>query len=278
VSGVDPSRGTPVSITLNGPVGGTGGLTKSGVDSLVLNGTNTYAGVTVVANGGLFVDGVSATNSITVSGGTLGGLGTIRGAVTIAAGGELSPGDTNTAMATLIISNRLTLGGTCSLSLDKSGGVTTSDLVTNITTLTIGGALQVVITGDTPLVVGDSFKIFSFNSASGAFTSINPSTPGDGLAWDTSSLTSNGTLKVIVAPPAAPAFGSVTLTGTNLVLNITNGVPGGTNVVLSTTNLAKPLNQWVPQATNLFDGNGNSLWTNRINPAKPREFYLIQLQ
>ena len=164
----------------------------------------------------------------------------------------------------MIISNKLTLGGTCSNNLDKTSGILSSSSVTNITALTLGGTLQLNITGDA-LVIGDSFKLFSFGTATGAFTAINPSVPGTGLAWDTSKLTVNGTLGVIVAPPSAPVIGSITLSGTSLVLNITNGVAGGTNYVLAATNLMTPILQWTPLATNIFDVNGSSLWTNTVS-------------
>ena len=277
VGTVPANRGTPLSITLSGSVGGTGSLTKSGIDALIFAATNTYAGTTIVGSGSLVVEGINlGTNSVTVSGGTLGGIGVISGPVTISSGGALSPGDATTSFGTLTISNKLTLGGTCSNNLDKTSGVFSSNMVTNITTLTLGGTLQLNITGEA-LAAGDTFKFFSFGSASGAFASINPSSPGTGLAWDVSKLTVDGTLKVIVQSAASPVIGSVTLTGSTLVLSITNGVSGATNIVMGTTNLVKPLNQWTPLATNVFDTNGNSLWTNTISPAKPQEFYLIQL-
>ena len=39
------------NVTLNGPVGGLGGLTKINANTLTLNGTNTYAGGTTISNG-----------------------------------------------------------------------------------------------------------------------------------------------------------------------------------------------------------------------------------
>lgn len=61
------------------------------------------------------------------------------------------------------------------------------------------------------------------------------------------------------------------------MLNITNGIANGTNYVLTSTNVALPVAQWTPLATNQFEGNGNSSWTNTINPTIPRQFYLIQM-
>jgi autotransporter-associated beta strand protein len=261
---------------LNGPVIGAGNLIKSGGDALILAATNTYTGTTTVGSGRLFVEGVSGTNLTTVSGGVLAGTGVIRGPVAVSPGGTLAPGDANNSFGVLVVSNSVTLGGTCSNNLDKTSGIFSSSTVSNITSLTLGGALQLNITGDA-LVPGDTFKLFSFGTATGAFASINPPTPGTGLAWDTSQLKVSGTLGVIVAPPAQPIIGGVTLSGSNLVLSIVNGVSGGTNYVLATTNLLKPMNQWTSLATNIFDVNGNSLWTNTLNPGVPQQFYLIQL-
>ncbi|HSY19405.1 MAG TPA: autotransporter-associated beta strand repeat-containing protein [Candidatus Acidoferrales bacterium] len=217
--GAPAGRGAPVSLTLNGPVNGSGSLIKSAADTnaLILAATNNYSGTTTVNGGTVLVEGISGTNSISVTGGLLGGIGFIRGAVTTSGGGNLSPGDANMVLATLIISNRLTLGGTCTMDADKTGSTFTSDVITNITTLTLGGTLALNLTGDT-LVAGDSFKLFSFASASGAFTSITPSQPADGLQWDTSHLTTDGTLGV-TAVNATPAPIMATVSGNQLTLS-----------------------------------------------------------
>ena len=72
------------------------GLTKTGANTLTLTGTNTYTGTTTVSNGNLLVNNTSGsgTGSGTVnvaSGATLGGIGSVNGAVTVN-GGILSPG------------------------------------------------------------------------------------------------------------------------------------------------------------------------------------------
>ena len=170
-------------------------------------------------NGGnLFVESLNAgTNSVTVSGGILGGIGLIAGPVTVSSGGTLFPGDVNTLFGVLAISNRVVLSGTCSNNLDKTAGVFSSGVITNITALTIGGALQLNLTGD-PLVAGDSFKLFSFGSATGAFTTITPGQPADGLQWDTSHLTTDGTLRV-TSVNATPAPIVTMVSGNQLTLS-----------------------------------------------------------
>src|SRR5262249_4641106 len=129
----------------------------------------------------------------------------------------LSPGDANTPQTTLSIGNSLSLAGTNVMDVQKTGSTFTGDLITNITTLTLGGTLQVNLTGD-PLVPGDSIRLYSFVSASGAFTSIVPDSPGFGLKWDPSHLTTDGTLRI----------GSLNTTPTNLAF-----VVSGSQLTLS---------------------------------------------
>lgn len=71
-------------------------LTKQGAGTLELTAQNTYTGATLVQNGMLLVNGdhAAATGAMTIqNGGALGGTGIVGGAVTIALGGTLSPGN-----------------------------------------------------------------------------------------------------------------------------------------------------------------------------------------
>jgi len=157
---------------------------KGGGGILEFAGTNNYTGSTTVTNGTLEIDGINAGSGITVDGGTLAGIGVIQSPVTISALGTLSPG-TN-GIGTLSVAGNVSLSGTTSLDLDKTAGVLSNDVLTNVTTLALGGALQLNLTGD-PLAAGDSFNVFSAGSITGSFTSITPA-PGAGLQWDTTQL------------------------------------------------------------------------------------------
>jgi subtilase-type serine protease len=73
-------------------IAGHGGLTKQGIGALVLTGTNTYSGPTLVNQGLLAING-SITSDVTVgSSGVVGGSGHI-GSLTANSGGTVAPGN-----------------------------------------------------------------------------------------------------------------------------------------------------------------------------------------
>ncbi len=82
--------------TISGVVSGNGGgLEKTGTGILTLTANNSYTGTTQVSQGALLVNGdQSAASGLTTvnSGATLGGSGTLGGAVTVDSGGHLAPG------------------------------------------------------------------------------------------------------------------------------------------------------------------------------------------
>jgi len=102
------------------PIGGSNNIAKEGAGTVVLAGTNTYSGTTMVNEGRLLVSG-SLTGSGTVSvapGATLGGIGSIAGPVIV--NGILAPG----ASIESLSSGALTLnsGSTFVYEMDSSAG------------------------------------------------------------------------------------------------------------------------------------------------------------
>ena len=88
-----------------------GNLSKTGLGTLLLTGTNNYVGTTTVSAGTLLVNGTNSGGAVTVSAGAvLGGNGTVSGAVTASAGGRINLGDG--AVGTLTLGGNLTLSGT----------------------------------------------------------------------------------------------------------------------------------------------------------------------
>src|SRR5262249_58180031 len=61
--------GASSTLTINGVLGGPGGFTKAGTGTLVLGGANTYAGLTQVSEGSLYVEHPSALGA--TAGGTV---------------------------------------------------------------------------------------------------------------------------------------------------------------------------------------------------------------
>ncbi|MCX6873031.1 MAG: autotransporter-associated beta strand repeat-containing protein [Verrucomicrobia bacterium] len=191
----------------------TGSLAKSGDGTLILGGDNTYGGTTTVHGGTLAINGTmaSGTNAITATtGGTLAGTGTTNRPVVIASGGFLSPA--GSSIGTLTTNRNVTFssGATAVCQIDKTSGTLTQDLLdagSATAVITYGGTLEITATGEA-LVAGDSFKIFNAASYAGAFTAyVTPTLPA-GLYWDSSGLTSTGTVTVVdnTTPAPAPIF------------------------------------------------------------------------
>ncbi|SEE58064.1 autotransporter-associated beta strand repeat-containing protein [Rhizobiales bacterium GAS188] len=133
------------NFTLNGGIGGTGGLAKTGSGTLLVNNTNSYSGATDVQAGTLSVNGsLTQTSSVAVeSGATLKGTGTITNGVTIANGATLAPG--NSPGTITVGSLTLNSGSILAYELGTANivGGGTNDL-TNVTgNLTLAGTLNV---------------------------------------------------------------------------------------------------------------------------------------
>jgi autotransporter-associated beta strand protein len=180
-----------------------GALIKSGPGTMRLTAVSTYTGGTTVSAGTLLVNTTAGSGtglgSVTVNGGTLGGTGTIAGAVAILPGGTISPG---ASIGTMTINNSLTLlGGTI---MELNATARTNDLVRGLTSLTYGGALTLSNLAGT-ITASSAFKLFSANSYSGAFAALTPASPGPNLAWNTNTLTTDGTLRVVSTTPVTMA-------------------------------------------------------------------------
>ena len=258
------------SVLKNFNTGTPGTFTKSGPGVMVLSGINTYTGATTISNGTLKVDGSLAGGAVTVvANGTLSGIGTIGGAVT--ANGTIAPGSPS-IIGKLTCSSTVTLNGTNVMKLNQSAQ--TNDVLSVAGVLTYGGVLNVPNQSGT-LTTSDSFLLFS-TPGSGAFTSIVPATPGTGLLWNTNTLTTDGTLRIVSAVKPVPTITGISLSGTTLNLTATNGAAGGQYVLLQSTNAVLPLAQWMPVLTNHFDNSGNlNLSTNIVNPNNPRAYYIL---
>jgi fibronectin-binding autotransporter adhesin len=285
--------GTSLSVS-NSIISGAGSLNKIGGSALILAGTNTYTGNTVVNDGRLALVGATAlstspnisliapTARLDVSGRTnstltlvgsqiLQGNGTVWGNLVVGQGTTVSPGISG--VGALTVTNAVTIQGTASM--DLAAG--TNDVINGAASIIYGGTLSLSFTPGS-LTAGTSYKLFSATTYSGSFASITPSIPGTGLLWDTSSLTNNGTLKVITPVVARPGITTFALSGANVILKGTNGPLNGTYYVLNSTNVALPLANWTRLSTNQFDSSGNFNSTTAINPSLAKQFFTLGLQ
>ncbi|MFG1393000.1 autotransporter-associated beta strand repeat-containing protein [Xanthobacter agilis] len=134
------------SLTLAGPISGSGNLTTTGPGTVILTGTGSIGGATTVASGTLALYGAALeTGSLTVSsGGTLTGYGTVNGAVSVLAGGTLAGGvgSTDNPTRTGLVTGDLTLaaGSNAILTL---GGHANSGVAAAQGDLSAAGSLSV---------------------------------------------------------------------------------------------------------------------------------------
>ena len=162
--------------TFAGSIINTGSVVKAGSGVLTLAGANTYRGGTTVEAGTLQVINSSGsgtgTSTVTVkTGATLGGTGSVAGAVTIQNGGKLSPG-TPGAAGTLAVSNLVFEAGS-TFAVDI-GGDTSTDRVLATGAVTLGGALVVkTVSGYVPQA-GKEWVIVTGAISSGTFAPVTP--------------------------------------------------------------------------------------------------------
>lgn len=154
------ARGTPVSLTVSSPMGGSGGVLKSGLDSLIFAGTNNYTGNTLVNAGRLVLDGpnIGGGALTNISGTTLAGTGSNSGPVVVF--GTLSPGDDSVAAATLGTGPLTLNGSTLVFDVDNSA----SDQVIVNGNLTLSGTISVQLNVGT-LTVGQSYPLIHYSGS-----------------------------------------------------------------------------------------------------------------
>jgi len=136
------------ALTYSGVISGAGALTKLGAGTLTLSGANTYTGATTINAGQIKLDGSAPGSAFTVNGGILSGGGTV-GALTIASGGSLAPGNspgTLSAGATTFAG-----GGAFNWELNSTAGTAGADPGWDL--LSISGALNLTATSGNPFTI-----------------------------------------------------------------------------------------------------------------------------
>ena len=286
---VDPSTNY---VFAGGIIGNVSLVLGSGTEVFAMNASPltavfSYTGDTLI-NGGTLVlsNGVQLTGTPTISvagagtldasdGGlvlgvdqTLKGNGTVVGSVM--ANGTVSPG---ASVGTLTINGDLTLLGTVRVEVDKSLSQSNDLTMVSGVLTNAGGAVVSVENLGPGLAVGDTFTVFSQRVLNGAAMSV----VGGGAVWN-NNLETDGSISVASLVASQPQFNLPTVSAGDLVLSGTGGPANGSYIVLGTTNVVLPLANWDQVATGSFDGSGNFGFTNAINAAAPRQFYLLQVQ
>lgn len=218
--GGNNTLGTTPSL-VNG-ASGTLGLGKSGGGTLTITDPQTFGGGLVVSNGLTLVNNTTGSGTgggnVTVAGGTLGGTGIIAGSVNVESAGNLAPG---ASIGDLTINGTLTLGGTFTAEVN-TGAAPNTDRVLGTSAKNYGGTLEIVNQGS-PLTTSDTFQIFPAGTRAGTFVMVPPTPDNNaGLAWNMSTLTSDGTLRI-----SSVGSGPDT-TRTNIVSSVS-----GSNLTLS---------------------------------------------
>lgn len=255
LTGANSVRLNQAVMSLNGPINGSGSLNLSVVEPgrLYLNGTNTYPGDTTVTNG------------------TLGGTGSIAGNL-VMLGGTNAPG---LSLGTFTVGGNATLAGTTLMELNR-GQTPNSDRLVVGGNINFGGILRVVLgAGAAAPQAGDVYQLFN-KAGSGSFTTISLPTLSGGLTWITTNLTVNGTISVL-GPTPQPVITNVVVSGSNVILSGINGTAGNPYKLMTSTNVALPMSSWTPAVTNLFGVGGTFSVTNSMDPAKPANFYRLQV-
>lgn len=263
-----------------GPISGDGvlNLVKVGTGGLLLSGTATQTGGTVIENGTLYIDGTFTGGLVTVAnGGTLGGNGNLF-AVSVN-GGAVAPGSSPgtlhiqsipfTAGSRLVAELNGTLPGSYD-QLDVSGGCN------------LANATLVLVPGFTP-ALGDSFTLITRPPAappvSGTFAGLPEGAKfvvGTN-AFEITYLGGDGNdvvLRSIAAPQPAIFTDIIPLGG---VMKLRAEATAGFNYTLeATTNLAPPV-VWLPIGTVLANPNGVLAINDPDPPNYAQRFYRFVL-
>ena len=146
--------------TISANLGGDGtvGLTKDGTGTVVLSGTNTYGGTTLVANGAMTVSGALGNGPVTIGGGTMTVSGAVgNGDVTVSGGTLTGNGSLGNGIVTVN-------GGTVTVSGTVGSGTVTVNGGLLAGTGTYGGPTTVQVGGTLAPAGSNTIGTLTINS------------------------------------------------------------------------------------------------------------------
>jgi autotransporter-associated beta strand protein len=229
---------------------GAKGITKTGAGTVVLSGSNTYTGSTILNDGNLQVglsgSGKTGTGNVTVdgSGAVLSGSGTVDGSSTSVILGVVKPGDSGgtltgtlntktlifTPASSTTVAELQILGSTAGSNLSADKINITGDLTLNsFSNLFVNGSGYTAAVGDAFTIIDWSglLTLNSFSTGSNMRTGNNddaneenldlPNISGIGL-WDITNFSSGGALTLTVVAVPEPTRGMLMLLGSMLLI------------------------------------------------------------
>ena len=196
-----------LSTTFSGVIqdGGLGGLlTKIGLGTLVLSGTNTYSGTTRVKGGVLQVDGSISSNAVVNHSGRLAGTGVIHDDVINR--GTVGPGS---PVGTLTVDN-FTQANYADLMIQIANS-NEFGVLNVLGTADLSGRLDAVLLNGFVPAVGDSFTFLTYSAVSGTLFTSNRNIDSVAEHWEISYFPTYAVLTVAAGNVAVPDHGSTFL-------------------------------------------------------------------
>ena len=280
LSGVSPTaRLILAQGGFSGEIIGNGGLTKVGISTLALPGSNTFSGLTIVAGGSLWVDGVLANSTVRLDGGVLTGRGRVN-RITGNTGGAVDPGFGVT------FQNALHSGDVSfNASTTFQPRLTSVDPGYENTYLQVAGtvslgnaALKLAMPfGFTP-PINKSFVIIDNDGSDpvvGTFAGLPEGAVfGAGsFAFRISYIGGTGNDVTVMRVPASPSnYSSIQSLGDGRVLMQGKGISGLEYAVQATSNL-NPVITWLQVGRGTGDSSGVFQFIHSNAPAIPMRFY-----
>ncbi|PKA68272.1 outer membrane autotransporter protein [Pseudomonas baetica] len=215
------------ALTLNGVIGGTGGLIKTGTANLTLGGNNAFLGPVALNAGGLILASNSALGS-----GTLNAAG----------------GTTLDAATAVSVNNAVNLAG--NLGIGGTADLTLAGTINGAGSLTKNGAANLTLSGNNNFLGGTTLNAGTLTAGSNSALGLGNLTVAGASALDSNSALSLGNNVVLNANLSNTGSNNLTLAGvvsgagglikdgaSNLTLNGINTFTGGTTLNAGTLTL-----------------------------------------